>query len=179
MRSTLRRTLIVLATLIALASISLTASPADSDLTETHKRIQKAIKRLPYYSLFDNITFSVEQGTVTLSGKVRQATLKSGAEAAVLRLEEVLEVDNQIEILPVSNYDDRLRLATARAIYSNNFLNRYAAGVHPSIRIIVERGRVTLEGVVRNKTHRNVAEIEARSVAGAFDIQNNLEWETS
>jgi len=153
--------------------------PSDPGLTHTETRVQKALKKLPYYGVFDNIAFQVDNGVVTLSGKVRRASLKSEAQAAVLRLEEVKSVNNEIEILPLSNFDDQIRLAALRQIYSNPMLSRYAAGVHPAIRIIVERGKITLEGVVRTKTHSRVAEVEARTVPGAFEVENHLKWEKS
>ncbi len=179
MKSYLRYTITLLALIFLLAPVLVSASPSDTDLTNVEKRVQKALKRMPYYSVFDNIEFEVSNSTVTLTGKVWRAFLKSEAETVVLALEEVAQVDNQIEILPLSSRDDRLRLAAARAVFSNPFLNRYAAGTLPSIHIIVERGTIILEGVVRNQTDRNVAGIEARTVSGAFAVENNLRWEVS
>jgi len=179
MRSYLRYTITLLALILLLAPVLVSANPSDTDLTNAEKRVQKALKKMPYYSVFDNIEFEISNSTVTLTGKVWRAFLKSEAEAVILALEEVTQVNNQIEILPLSSRDDRLRVAAARAVFSNPFLSRYAAGARPSIHIIVERGKIILEGVVRNETDRNVAGIEARGVNGAFAVENNLRWEVS
>lgn len=174
MKSYRLRVLSIFAVWLLLAPLWVTAAPADRDLTPTEVRVQKALKRLPYYGVFDNIEFQVDRDVVTLSGKVLRASLRSEAAAAVLRLEEISRVDNRIEILPLSNNDDRIRLAALREIYANPMLSRYGAGVIPDIRIIVEHGTIMLEGVVDSEAHRRVAEIEARSVPGAFGVENHL-----
>ena len=104
---------------------------------------------------------------------------KSSAERLVARLEGVTIVENEIEVLPFSSYDDRLRLRLARAIYTNPVLDRLGLRSVPSIHIIVRNGNVTLEGVVANKGQRNVAFLEANGVSGAFSVTNNLRVENS
>ncbi len=91
------------------------------------------------------------------------------------RIEGVEHVDNQIEVLPLSPNDDRIRRQLYRAIYGYPALQRYAMGVQQSIRIIVKNGNVTLEGVVDNETDKNIANIRARSVPGTFSVTNNLQ----
>ncbi len=100
--------------------------------------------------------------------------LKSDAENAVKKIEGVSKVVNRIEVLPVSFNDDRLRRAVYRSIYGNSVLQRYGVGALRSIHIIVNRGNVTLEGVVDNEMDRNVANIQANSVPGVFSVTNHL-----
>jgi hyperosmotically inducible protein len=130
---------------------------------------------LPYFSVFDNLAYKVDGYNVTLMGQVTKPTLKSDAENVVKRIEGVEHVDNQIEVLPLSPNDDRIRRQLYRAIYGYPALQRYAMGVQQSIRIIVKNGNVTLEGVVDNETDKNIANIRARSVPGTFSVTNNLQ----
>jgi len=111
---------------------------------------------------------------VTLTGQVSRPTLKSDAENVVKQIEGVEKVVNQIEVLPVSPNDDRLRMAVYRTIYGHVALNRYALRAVPPIHIIVKNGNVTLEGVVANEADRNIANIQANSVPGVFAVTNNL-----
>jgi hyperosmotically inducible protein len=129
---------------------------------------------LPYYGVFDNFAFRVDDSIVTLMGSVTRPTLKSSAENVVKRIEGVTAVVNQIEVLPLSSFDDRIRIAVLRSIYGSSNLSRYGLGAQPSIRIIVKRGEVTLEGVVNNEADRNIAFIRANGVAGVFKVTNNL-----
>ena len=133
---------------------------------------------LPYYSLFDNLSYRVDGSTVTLFGQVTRPTLKSDAENVVKRLEGVTRVNNEIEVLPLSPMDDRIRLATYRAIYGYGPLQRYALGTLPAIHIIVKNGNVKLEGVVANEGDRNMANIRANGVPGVFSVQNDLRVES-
>jgi hyperosmotically inducible protein len=130
---------------------------------------------LPYFGVFDNIAYKVDGYTVTLLGQVVKPVLKSDAENAVKRIEGVEKVDNQIEVLPPSPMDDRLRLRLFRAIYGFPALQKYALGVQKPIRIIVKNGHVTLEGVVDNETDKNIANVRANSVSGVFGVTNNLQ----
>ena len=113
------------------------------------KEVRNEIVMLPQYSVFDDIQYKVEGDTVTLLGQVRNATLKSDAEHVVKEIEGVEKVDNQIEILPLSNTDDQIRRAVYYALFAENSpLFRYGWGAVPPIHIIVKGGRVTLAGVV-------------------------------
>ena len=130
---------------------------------------------LPYVGVFDNMAYKVEGGTVTLLGEVVRPVTKSDAESAVKHIEGVEKVDNQIEILPPSPMDDRLRIRLFHEIYGYPSLEKYALGVQKPIRIIVKNGRVTLEGVVDNEADKNVAGIRANGVPGIFQVTNNLQ----
>lgn len=130
---------------------------------------------LPQLTIFDNLKYKVDGSTVTLMGEVRNAVLKDEATNAVKKIEGVEKVDNQIEVLPPSPGDDRIRLAVAHALFGDNSpLFRYSMGALPPIRIIVKGGRVTLEGVVDNESDKNVANIRAKGVSGVFSVTNNL-----
>ena len=100
--------------------------------------------------------------------------LKSDAEGVVKRVEGVRRVINNIEVLPLSGFDNRIRLAEYRAIYRHIGLDRYGFGSMPSIHIIVKNGHVTLTGVVDNAMDRNVAGIQANAVPGVFSVTNDL-----
>jgi hyperosmotically inducible protein len=145
------------------------------------ERIQKEVRHellmLPYLDVFDNIAYKVDGYNVTLTGQVTRPTLKSDAENVVKQIEGVEKVDNQIEVLPPSPMDDRLRLRLYRAIYGYAPLQKYALGVIKPIRIIVKNGRVTLEGVVDNEADKNTAGIRANGVSGVFQVTNNLRVE--
>ncbi|MFN0103969.1 MAG: BON domain-containing protein [Bryobacteraceae bacterium] len=136
--------------------------------------IRKELLTMPFLTIFDNLSYRIDGETVHLYGQVIRPTLKSGAANRVLNLEGITRVDNQIEVLPLSPFDDRLRLSLARAIYGQPALNRYALGANPSIRIIVKNGNVTLEGVVSDTGARNIANIQANGVSGVFSVTNNL-----
>jgi hyperosmotically inducible periplasmic protein len=110
-------------------------------------------------------------------GQVTRPTLKSDAERVVKDIEGVEQVTNNIEVLPLSPNDDRIRLAAYRAIYGQTALNRYALNAIPPIHIIVNNGKLTLEGVVANEGDKNIAGIQANSVPGVFSVTNNLRVE--
>jgi hyperosmotically inducible periplasmic protein len=130
---------------------------------------------LPYYSVFDNLEFQVANGnTVILSGQVTRPVLKSDAENAVKKIEGVEKVVNNIEVLPPSPMDDRIRHAEYRAIYGYDGLSRYSWGTVPSIHIIVKNGHVTLVGAVDSEADKNMAGIRANTVPGVFSVTNNL-----
>jgi hyperosmotically inducible periplasmic protein len=141
------------------------------------REIRHELVMLPYYNVFDNLTYKVDGYNVTLMGQVTRPTLKSDAERVVKRIEGVEKVTNNIEVLPLSPNDDRIRQAAFRAIYGHTALNRYAFGAVPPIHIIVKNGNITLEGVVANESDKNIAGIQANGVQGAFGVTNNLRVE--
>jgi hyperosmotically inducible protein len=114
---------------------------------------------------------------VTLGGQVTQPVLKDDAENAVKGIAGVTNVNDQIEVLPLSPMDQGIRRAVFRAIYDDPDLNRYALA--PSIHIIVKNGRVTLEGSVANEMDRDIANIRTNSVSGVFAVTNNLRINTN
>ncbi len=150
---------------------------SDRGQMRLEREVRHRLAMLPYYSVFDNLAFRVDGNTVTLFGQVRRPTLRKDAERAVMRVEGVERVNNQIEVLPLSSFDDQIRRAEYRAIFSSAGLYRYAMGANPSIHIIVDNGHVTLEGVVSNEGDRNIAGIRANGVPGVFSVTNNLRVE--
>jgi hyperosmotically inducible protein len=133
---------------------------------------------LPYYGIFDDLAFRVDDSTVTLLGAVTRPTLKSDAENVVKRIEGVTQVVNNIEVLPLSPMDNRIRIAEYRAIYGDPALaTRYGYRALPSIHILVKNGNVTLVGVVASEGDKNIINARANSVPGVFSVTNNLRVE--
>src|SRR5438552_9043570 len=142
------------------------------------KEVRHELVMLPRYGVFDDLSYKVDpDGTVTLMGYVADPTLKSDAENVVKRIEGVEKVNNQIQVLPVSPNDDRLRRALYRAIYGNEVLSQYALRAVPPIHIIVNNGHATLTGVVARQMDKQIAEIQAKSVPGVFSVTDNLQVE--
>jgi len=175
--------LVCLAALLSLLCLSAAAQNSARGSAQSEERITREVRHellmLPYFGVFDNIAYKVNGGTVTLMGQVVRPVLKSDAENAVKRIEGVEHVDNQIEVLPPSSMDDRLRLELFRAIYGYPGLEKYALGVQKPIRIIVKSGHVALEGVVDNQSDKDLAGIRAKSVPGTFSVDNNLQVASS
>jgi hyperosmotically inducible protein len=138
------------------------------------REIRHQLLVLPYYSVFDFLSFTLDGATVTLSGQVVRPNLKAQAEAAVKSLEGVNKVINQIEVLPASAADDELRRAVYRAIYEDAALERYAVQPVPSIRIIVNSGRVALEGFVNSASDKNLTALRVNGVPEVLVLRNNL-----
>ena len=150
------------------------AAPALGSQAALERRVRHELLMLPYYNVFDNIEFEVDGGHVTLSGQVTWPVLKSDAANAVKRIEGVDRVTDNVEVLPVSPFDDHIRLATYRAVFGANGLYRYAMGANPAIHIIVDNGHVTLVGVVGTQMDKTLAGIRANGVPGVFSVTNNL-----
>lgn len=160
------------------ATVSGLAETSERAMDRMQEKIRKELVTLPFYSVFDNFQYSISgNGEVTLLGQVYRPTLKKSAERVVERIEGVTKVTNNIEVLPNSPADDRIRLATYRAIYGNTTLQNMAIRAVPPIHIIVKNGNVTLEGVVNTKLESQVAETQARGVSGSFSVTNNLRVE--
>src|SRR5215213_4430226 len=142
------------------------------------KKVRKELVTLPWYGVFDNLAYEIDGSTVTLHGQVVQPSTRRDAERRVAKLKGVGRVVNNIEVLPLSSFDDDIRARTYRALFGwNSPLFRYGRGVNPSIHIIVSGGRVTLEGVVANEGERRMAYILANGVSGVFAVTNNLRAE--
>lgn len=170
-----RRILLVLSLILACGGCAFSQpAPGNPATARIQTEVRHQLLMLPYFGVFDNIEFSVEGGTVTLSGQVTKPVLKSDAGKAVKGIEGVEQVVNNIEALPPSPMDDQLRLKLYRAIYGYPTLEKYALGVQKPIRIIVHGGHVTLEGVVDNEADKNAAGIRANSVSNVFSVTNNL-----
>lgn len=168
----------------ALASPALTTAaqkkPSEPKTEEAISReVRHQLVMLPYYSVFDNLAYSVSGSTVTLLGQVAHATLKDDAASSVKRIAGVETVVNHIEILPVSPNDDRLRHALFLSIYRFAPLERYALQAVPPIHIIVKNGNATLVGVVATEADKNAAGLRANSVPGVFSVKNELQVESA
>ena len=163
--------------LVALPAAVAANHDAGSDLSDMQRQVRHELVMLPFLSVFDNLTYQVNGATVVLEGQVYRPSVKLSAERVVARVEGVELVENNIEVLPTSFHDDRIRALMVRAIYSHPVLDRNAAGAVPSIRIVVRNGDVTLEGVVNREMEKTVATIQANSVPGVFSVTNNLQVE--
>jgi hyperosmotically inducible protein len=150
-----------------------------ASMSPLERSVRHELVMLPFYSVFDHLTFKVTGSTVTLMGSVSRPSLKKDAENVVARLEQVEKVENKIEVLPTSPADDDIRAVTFRAIYSHTALQRYRMSAVPSIHIIVKNGDVTLEGVVANESDKNIAGIQANTVPNVFSVTNNLRVESN
>jgi hyperosmotically inducible protein len=149
-----------------------------SNETRMVQEVRHQLVMLPYYSVFDDLGFNVNGGTVTLVGEVTRPVLKDDAARTIQKVEGVTNVVNNIEVLPLSSIDDQLRRRVYRAIYGDPALSdRYGFQTLPSIHIIVKNGNVRLEGVVANEMDRSIAFIRANGVQGAFHVDNDLKVE--
>ncbi len=138
------------------------------------KEVRHELIMLPYYGVFDNLAFRIDGRTVILEGQVVNPVTKSGAENSVKHIEGVEKVINNIEVLPPSPMDDRIRRAVYQSIYSYGPLFKYGGMAVPPIHIIVKSGRVTLDGVVDSEADKNLAGMRANQVPGTFQVTNNL-----
>jgi hyperosmotically inducible protein len=161
----------------AVAAISADERTSPGSAERITREVRHELVMLPYYGVFDNLAYKVDGYTVTLLGQVTRPTLKSDAGNVVKKIEGVEKVNNEIEVLPASPGDDRIRRAEYRAIYGDNVLSRYALQAVPPIHIIVKNGNVALEGVVATEADKNVAGIRANGVSGVFGVTNNLRVE--
>lgn len=137
------------------------------------QQVYKKLRSLPRYGVFDNITAEVNGSTVILHGKVITLGTKSGAANVVKDIPGVAEVVNRIEELPPSGFDNQIRLQALRAFTSRGPA-QYFATINPDVRIIVDRGRITLEGYVSRKADRDTLNILAHGIPGVFTVTNNL-----
>ena len=160
--------------LVTSMSFSAIAGSRDSALQPESEKVRKQLVTLPYYGVFDNLAFKVDGSVVTLYGQVVRPTTRQDAQRRVARIEGVSSVVNNIEVLPLSSFDNQIRVRTYRAVFGRGSLYRYALGANPSIHIVVNHGNVTLEGIVSNKADSQIAYIAANGVPGVFSVTNNL-----
>jgi hyperosmotically inducible protein len=139
-------------------------------------QVQHNLAMLPWYGVFDHLDYQVNGTEVTLSGQLisEHATTKGDAGKFVKSIPGVTNVVNNIEVLPPSPFDNQIRRAEFRAVFSQADLGRYTMGAIPQVHIIVKNGHVSLEGVVMNQMDKNIAGIVANSVPGVFSVENNL-----
>ena len=173
------RNLLRTAALFMLASslLPIAAAQQRNPSNRFEERIRKELVKLPYYGVYDNLGFEVKGNDVILYGQVVRPSTRSEAERRVKRIEGVDNVINKIEVLPPSSFDDGIRRRVYRAIFNSGGLYRYAMGANPSIHIIVNRGHVTLDGVVSTKMDSQLAYMAANQVPGVFSVTNNLRVE--
>jgi len=141
------------------------------------REVRHELVTLSSFGIFDNLAFSVSAGAVTLYGQVTRPALRGDAENAVRRIEGVTRVANQIRVLPLSEADDRIRLAAFHAIFGDPALKCYAMQAVPPIHIVVDNGKVTLVGVVLSESDRTLAGTRANAVPGVFSVNNDLKVE--
>lgn len=143
------------------------------------QEVRHQLVMLPYYTIFDDLAFRLDGTTVTLLGQVTNPTLKSDAGNVVKRIEGVTQVNNEIQVLPLSDMDWQIRRAEFRAIYGDPMIgDRYGHQALPGIHIIVNNGHVKLEGVVANQADKNLINIRANSVPNVFGVENDLQVES-
>jgi hyperosmotically inducible periplasmic protein len=150
--------------LLVWSATTATAAAQDRFDVKIAAEIGRQIDRYPRLTIFDDVTGTVDDGVVTLTGKVTMPFKKTEIGKNAAAVEGVRNVVNNIDVLPVSPYDEELRLKVARAIYGNSAFWQYGASANPPIHIIVERGHVTLTGVVNSNVDRALA----RSLATGF-----------
>ena len=143
------------------------------------KSVRKAILTNANYDAFDWVDAQVDAGVVTLSGWVREPWRKSEFEKQMMNIAGVSKIDNEIKELPLSTYDDEIRIRVARTLYGSSMFNRYAIQANPPIHIIVDHGRVVLKGFVANTMDRQVAESMVRLNSLALEVKNELQVETN
>jgi osmotically-inducible protein OsmY len=151
-----------------------TYADGKTSIQSIERKVSKQLIRLPYYGVFDFISFQVSGDTVTLNGKVAQARNKKDAERAIKDINGVKQVVNKIEILPPSPFDNSIRTRLLKTIVQHGGLFRYLQEPNPSVRLIVEDGRITLEGYVATRGDFNLMNILANGVNNVFSVKNNL-----
>lgn len=160
-------------TVVLILGLSVSAYASDREDLQVFRDVSKQVLRYSRFTIFDSVHANVDDGIVTLTGKVTMPFKKNDLAKRVSKVDGVREVRNQIDVLPVSIFDDELRYRIARSIYGNSSFWQYAAMANPPIHVIVERGHVTLEGVVNSNVERMLARSLASSF-GSFSVTNNL-----
>jgi hyperosmotically inducible protein len=161
------------AAITVVLALSAPAWAADRKDLQVARDVQKQVLTYPQFSIFDSVHMQIDEGVVTLLGKVTMPYKKNDLEKRVAKIDGVHQVVNRITVLPVSTFDDELRFRIARAIYGNSNFWNYGSMANPPIHIIVENGHVTLDGVVNSNTDRMLARSIASSF-GAFSVTNDL-----
>ena len=158
-------TRIISAAFLALAAVTPAWAAQPTNL-ELYRSVQTQVLRYSHFTVFDSVSAGINNGVVTLQGKVTMPYKRTDLAKRVAKVAGVTKVNNQIEVLPASRFDDELRIGIARALYSNSGFLGYGSMVSPPIHIIVDRGHVTLEGVVNNNLDRTLA----RSLVSGFQV---------
>jgi len=170
MTNTVAATLLAVALLLSPTVASAQMAARDRLVIE---QISEQVNRYTQYTIFDSVSTSVENGRVILTGWVTMPYKRDDIEQRVRRVDGVLAIENAIAVLPVSRFDDELRMRIARAIYGNPSFWHYASMANPPIHIVVEQGRVKLEGTVNSNVERMLAQSLAIGF-GEFSVENRL-----
>jgi hyperosmotically inducible protein len=176
----------LLITIVLLTGLTFAQTQSNSQLSQRpgnpavpQERIKREVRHelamLPYFTIFDNLEYKVEGNTVTLLGQVTNPELKDDAGRVVKKVEGVEEVKNNIDVLPLSPDDDRIRRQVARSIFATDGLLKYSMSALPPLHIIVKNGHVTLKGVVDNSMDKQLAYNAANGVPGVFSVDNDLQ----
>lgn len=157
-------------------SKAVAATRTSPNTVSISSQVNTKLVTLPWYGVFDNLQYQVNGSEVILSGQLisEHGITKRDAENAVKSIHGVTKVVNNIEVLPPSPFDNQIRRAEYRTIFSQSDLGRYTMGAVPQVRIVVKNGHVTLEGEVIDQMDKNIAGIVANSVPGVFSVTNNL-----
>jgi hyperosmotically inducible periplasmic protein len=180
--NTIRNKIVAIAAMIAIATSAAIAAPRTTDQNGAGDKtvaseVLHQLRKVPHIGMFDNLAYKVEGSTVTLYGQVINSAARSDAASRVKRIAGVEQVVNNIEVLPLSSFDNGIRRGIYRQLLRTGSLYRYTRGTQPSLRIIVRGGHVTLEGVVANKTDKQLAYLAASRVPGVFSVTNNIRAE--
>jgi hyperosmotically inducible protein len=162
------------ATLVLATTLNAASNPTiDRKDFQVAKDVATSVDRYTQFTIFDDINANVKDGVVTLSGKVTMPYKRSDIAKRVAKVDGVRAVRDEIDVLPVSQFDDELRYRIARSIYGNSNFWNYAIMPNPPIHIVVEHGRVTLTGVVGSNVDRMLAQSLATQF-GALSVKNAL-----
>jgi hyperosmotically inducible protein len=151
----------------------LTIPKAESDLVLA-REVSDRIRHYDLYTVYDTVDGFVRNGGVRLAGAVTEPKKASDILERIAKIHGVQSIDNQVEVLPTSQSDDRLRVRIATAIYSDQAFENYSR-VDPPIRVIVNNGHVTLVGVVRAEVDRFKAESLTRMIPGVLAFENKVQ----
>jgi hyperosmotically inducible protein len=175
---TFKGKLMAFAAALALTAGAALAAPTEANAQGYGQQLSKSVRKqlvtLPYYGVFDNLAYEINGGTVTLYGQVVRPSTRQDAARRVAKLPGVTQVVNKIEVLPLSSFDDSIRVRAYRTIFNTAGLYRYAMGGNPALHIVVNNGHLTLEGVVASEGDKRFAYMAASQVPGVFSVTNNL-----
>lgn len=174
----MKKIILALAAAIGIAGAVQLATAAPTDLSQAARaKIEDDLfrKLTPIVGVFDYVAFKLDaDGTVTLLGQVREAAGKQRVEAEAKKTEGVKQVRNQVEVLPASAADEKLRQSLYRAIYEQSGFTRYKQQKVPPIHIIVKNGSLVLEGAVITQQEYAQVNSAVKSVSGVASVKNNL-----
>jgi hyperosmotically inducible protein len=158
---------------VVFGALLIAGSLPAKDVSLTDK-VRHELNMLPYYGVFDAITWEVNGNAVTLSGAVHYPVLASDAVNVVKSIPGVGTVSNQIEVLPLSRFDDQIRLAAWRTVYSWPTMSRVATMPLPPVRILVKNGDITLVGMVPSQADKDALTLRVNGIPNVFSVKNDL-----